>query len=122
LRFLIDENMPRSLATALAELGHTVANVRDVGLKGHPDTEVLAAAELSDAVIVTRDRGFVDVRNWSPTFRAGVLFDHLPDSTAAPAITAKVVRVVADRGQGSLVGTVTVLELGRALSRPARRA
>ncbi|MCV3213275.1 DUF5615 family PIN-like protein [Plectonema radiosum NIES-515] len=44
MNFLVDENMPRSLAPKIAALGFTVQDVRDIGLRGHPDSEVMEAA------------------------------------------------------------------------------
>jgi len=43
-RRVIDENLPRSLRDALLTKGLPARDVRDIGLKGHPDEEVLAAA------------------------------------------------------------------------------
>jgi hypothetical protein len=40
VKFLIDENMPRSLAGRIAELGFEVQDVRDIGLASHPDEEL----------------------------------------------------------------------------------
>ena len=49
--------MPRSLAPQIAAMGFTVADVRDIGLRGLPDSEVYNAAIAMDAIIITRDRG-----------------------------------------------------------------
>jgi hypothetical protein len=121
LNFLIDENMPRSLADQIRALGFTVHDVRDVGLRGHPDSEVLAAAIEGDAVIITRDRGFALENHWPPAFTAGVILVNLPDSSSASDISAKVVALVGKRIPESLLGSITILELHRALSRVVRR-
>ena len=52
--------MPRSLAPQIAALGFSVQDVRDIGLRGHPDNEVMDAAIASEAIIITRDRGLAD--------------------------------------------------------------
>jgi hypothetical protein len=44
LNILVDENLPRSLAPQIAELGFRVQDVRDIGLRGRSDTEVMATA------------------------------------------------------------------------------
>ena len=56
MNFLVDENMPRTLAPQIASLGFSVQDVRDIGLRGRPDTEVMDAAIANDAIIITRDR------------------------------------------------------------------
>ena len=36
--------MPRNLATAIIDIGFPAQDVRDIGLCGHPDTEVMQTA------------------------------------------------------------------------------
>jgi len=70
VKFLVDENMPRSLATTISAFGFLAQDVRDMGLCGRPDTEVMQLAMTFgrsetialDAIIITRDRGFADPR------------------------------------------------------------
>ncbi|HXG06379.1 MAG TPA: DUF5615 family PIN-like protein [Nitrososphaera sp.] len=121
MNFLIDENMPRSLATQIAALGFVVQDVRDIGLRGHPDSEVFDAAIAADAIIITRDRGFAVEKNWPAAFTAGVIFVNLPDSFSATEINARIIALVSKRRPESLLGAVTVVELHRALSRILRR-
>jgi len=64
MRFVVDENMPRAAAGEIANLGLSVDDARDTGLRGRPDEEVFAAASKSDAFIVTRDRGFAGSPAW----------------------------------------------------------
>ena len=121
MQLLIDENMPRSLCDELRALGFTVEDVRDIGLRGLPDEEVFRVAALTDAIIVTRDRGFTMERNWPPDFTAGVIFVNLPDDFSAKLINAKVITLLAKRLPASLLGSITFLESQRALSRVLRR-
>jgi predicted nuclease of predicted toxin-antitoxin system len=120
LNFLIDENMPRSLAPQIAALGFSVQDVRDIGLRGHPDNEVMDAAIAYDAIIITRDRGLADPRSWSETFTTGVIFVNLPDDTSAININAKILELLANRLPTSLQGALTTVEFRRALSRQVR--
>jgi Domain of unknown function (DUF5615) len=120
LNFLVDENMPRSLASQIAALGFTVQDVRDIGLRGHPDAEVMEAAIDADAIIITRDRGLADPRSWPEAFTAGVIFINLLDDTPASTVNAKILELLANRLPASLLGALTTLEFRRALSRPIR--
>ena len=121
MQLLIDENMPRSLCDELRALGFAVEDVRDIGLRGLPDEEVFRVAMLTDAIIVTRDRGFTIERNWPANFTAGVIFVNLPDDLSAKLINAKVIMLLAKRLPASLLGAITFLESQRALSRVLRR-
>jgi predicted nuclease of predicted toxin-antitoxin system len=121
LNLLIDENMPRSLAAKIAAMGFAVQDVRDIGLRGRPDSEIYEMATSVDAIIITRDRGFTNERNWPTTFTAGVIFVNLPETTPATVINAKIMSLLSQRLPVSLLGAVTVVELRRALSRSVRR-
>lgn len=121
MNFLIDENMPRSLAARIAALGFAVQDVRDAGLRGHSDDEVFDAAVAANAIIITRDRGFTVEKNWPQAFTAGVIFVNLPDNSAAAEINAKIITLISKRAPESLLGAITIVELHRALSRKARR-
>ncbi len=120
MKFLIDENMPRSLAGKIAELGFEVHDVRDIGLASHPDEEVMQAAIELDAIIITGDRRFADPRSWSDEFNSGVIFITLPEGTSAKVLISKIIDLIKDRHPDSLLGAYTVVELRRALSRPVR--
>lgn len=121
MNFLVDENMPRSLAPQIAALGFTVQDVRDIGLRGHPDPEVMEAAIAVDAIIITRDRGLADPRGWPENFTAGAIFINLPDDTPATSINAKIIELLSNRLPVSLLGAYTTLESRRALSRAITR-
>jgi Domain of unknown function (DUF5615) len=51
VNFLVDENMPRTLAPQIADLGFTVQDVRDIDLRARPDSEVMDTAIAADAII-----------------------------------------------------------------------
>ncbi len=121
MNVLVDENLPRSLASQIAALGFTVQDVRDIGLRGRPDTEVMAVATATDAVIITKDRGFTNAKTWDESFTAGVIFINLPDDLPASVVNAKIIELLAQRLPMSLLGAVTSVELRRALSRKVRR-
>jgi predicted nuclease of predicted toxin-antitoxin system len=120
VKFLVDENMPRSLAEKIAELGFEVRDVRDVGLTSHPDEEVMQMAIEMDAIIITADRLFADPRGWPEEFSAGVIFITLPEGTSVKVIIAKILDLLQTREPASLLGAYTVVELKRALSRRVR--
>ncbi|HLO87644.1 MAG TPA: DUF5615 family PIN-like protein [Nostocaceae cyanobacterium] len=120
MNFLVDENMPRSLAPQIAALGFAVQDVRDIGLRGHPDTEVMEAAISADAIIITRDRGLADPRSWPEDFTAGVIFINLPNDIPASIVNAKILQLLTTRLPDSLLGCFTTVETRRALSRLIR--
>ena len=56
--FLIDENVPSSVANVLRSLGHGVELVKDRLTAGTSDEVVAAAADDLDAIVVTVDKDF----------------------------------------------------------------
>ena len=113
--------MPRSLAAVIANSGFQADDVRDIGLRGKSDAEVLTAAAVLDAIVVTRDRGFKNDKEWPKDFSAGVILVNLPDDAPASLVIGQVVALLSKRLPESLLGAVTFVEPRRALSRIVRR-
>ncbi len=58
MRFLLDENFPKSATTWLSELGHEVLDVRGSEREGMTDNELFSYAQDAGAIILTTDRDF----------------------------------------------------------------
>ena len=58
MRFLVDENLSPRLADLLTACGHDAVHVRDLGLHGGSDADVMDQAVASDRVIVSADTDF----------------------------------------------------------------
>lgn len=54
-------------------LGCVVSRVQDLGMAGASDAEVYRQAQENDAVLVTTDRGFGDVRAYPPSSHRGII-------------------------------------------------
>ena len=57
MRFLMNENVPRSAISTLRERGHDVIAAKE-SLKGAADESVLAEAQSRECVLVTQDKDF----------------------------------------------------------------
>ena len=55
MRWLLDEMLSPALARALDDLGHDARTVREAGLAGTPDPDVLDAAVREQRVLVTEN-------------------------------------------------------------------
>ena len=58
MKFLVDAQLPPSLARWLREAGHEAEHVEDVGLREGSDGAIWAHALQSRAIIVTKDEDF----------------------------------------------------------------
>ena len=57
MRFLVEENLSPRICPILAAGGHLATHVRDEGLAGAADSQVLAAAATGGHILITADRG-----------------------------------------------------------------
>jgi len=60
-RFLVDENLPRSLVPELTALGYVAEHVYDIGMAGTKDPVVYAYAQAQQATIITGDKDFSNI-------------------------------------------------------------
>jgi len=73
VRFLIDEDLPRSTADLLRKYGHEAVDTRDIGLRGANDTDISAYARDNGLILVTGDFDFSDIRNYPPKQYPGLV-------------------------------------------------
>lgn len=58
MKFLLDENFPKSAERLLGELGHEVLDIRGTALQGTDDLTLFEIAQRNEAVLLTTDRDF----------------------------------------------------------------
>jgi predicted nuclease of predicted toxin-antitoxin system len=78
-KFVIDEDMPRSIGMILKEHGYNVMDIRDFGLRGAEDQEIYEFAQREQAVILTGDRGFGNILRFSLGNHFGIVVAHFPN-------------------------------------------
>jgi len=73
LKLLLDENIPPQVATELRQLDYDAIHLRDVGLKGKGDKEVIAYAIKTGRCLVTLDADFADIRHHPVGTHSGII-------------------------------------------------
>jgi predicted nuclease of predicted toxin-antitoxin system len=86
MRFLVDEDLPRSADSLLRKFGHDCFDARDVGLRGAKDPVVAAWAKSKGTGILTGDTDFLDVRKYPPADYAGIVVLRIPSWATATFI------------------------------------
>jgi len=81
MKIKLDENLPGSLSSVLAALGHDVETVQGERLQGASDSAVWTAAQREGRLLITQDIALSDVRFRAPGTHAGLLLVRL----AAPS-------------------------------------
>jgi predicted nuclease of predicted toxin-antitoxin system len=112
-RFLIDEDMPRSTAVVLRQAGHSVEDVRDVGLRGRSDQEIFQYAQAQGAVLLTADKGFSNVVRFPLGTHAGILVVRVPNELPTQTVNHEVLRALEDLEGEDLAGLLMIVEVGR---------
>jgi predicted nuclease of predicted toxin-antitoxin system len=111
-RFLVDENMPRTLAPALRSAGYDAEDARDVGLRGRPDSDVWAYAQAHSQTLITYDREFGNTLMY-PEPHAGIVvgdrIDHFAPDTQVRLILSGLTSL---QGQ-TLADAVVIVAPGR---------
>lgn len=78
MRFIIDADLPRSVADEIEEHGHEAVDVRDIGMSSARDEEIARFAFKERLCVLTADLGFADVRRYRPSEYDGIVVMRLP--------------------------------------------
>jgi predicted nuclease of predicted toxin-antitoxin system len=111
--FLIDEDLPRSLAPLLKQAGHVVEDVRDVGLRGRPDAEVFEAARARGMALLTGDVGFSNLLHFPLGTHSGIIVARLPNELPARRVNQGILEALGALGEEEIRGNLVIIEPGR---------
>jgi len=112
LRFITDEDVPRSTARVLRDAGFDAVDVRDVGLRGKSDDEVFRCAQEENRLIITCDMGFSNILNFPPSENHGILVVRIPDSEPIDVFNREALHAVQEVGD-NLSRHPAIIEVGR---------
>ncbi|MHB0976376.1 MAG: DUF5615 family PIN-like protein [Candidatus Aquicultorales bacterium] len=73
MRFLLDAGVPRSIQDFLRSQGHDALRLAEVGLLSADDKSVFAFSQSEQRLLITRERGFGDVREYPPGTHSGII-------------------------------------------------
>lgn len=114
MRFLVDEDLPRSTDSLLGQHGHEAVDIRDIGLRGASDAEIAAYAQKHRLCLLSGDIGFGDIRNYPPGKYFGIVVLRLPaKATSATILTLLKSLLVQTEIVNQLNGKLAIIELGR---------
>jgi predicted nuclease of predicted toxin-antitoxin system len=73
MRIKVDEDLPRLAAQWLRDRGYEASTVRDQEMSGWEDSDLWEAVQSEQRFLVTADKGFGDLRVYTPGTHGGVL-------------------------------------------------
>ena len=119
--FVVDEDLPRSIGRAVSTLGHKALDVRDCGLRGASDAEVLRFAVSNSAVVLTGDRGFGNLLRYPLGTHCGIVVLHLPNEIGPPEMSRILVEALVRLTPEDLAGNLTIIDANKTRITRARR-
>jgi predicted nuclease of predicted toxin-antitoxin system len=108
--FVADEQLPDALAAAVRESGHDAVTVKQAGLQGAADGDVLAFARQARALLITSDRGFGNLERYPLAIHAGIILLRLEPHLAYPRIIDRLLEVLSQYSIEQLAGGLTVVQ------------
>ncbi len=112
-RAVIDEDLPRIIGEALRELGWRVEDVRDVGLRGKSDAEVIRFARRRKAVLFTGDWGFGNIFQYPPSEEWGIVLLSYPNEVSVSVLARELQKALAQLRTSDIVHNLVIIEPGR---------
>lgn len=111
--YLVDEDLPRSLAQQLRAAGFEALDLRDVGLRGSPDEAVVAFAVGQVRTVITADVGIGNVLRFPLGSHAGIVVVRFPNDVRIGDLNAAIVTAVRMLNDIDLSGAVVSLSPAR---------
>ena len=112
MRFLTDEDIPRSTARILRDAGFDAVDVRDVGLRGKSDALVYAYAQREERLLITCDMGFSNILKFPPSQSMGLLVVRIADSEPIDRFNHEVLQAIVNVGE-NLHQHLAIVEIGK---------
>ncbi len=111
LEFLLDADMPKSSAQVIRSLGFEIEDVRDIGMRGAKDREIMDYAFKNNKIIITRDTDFGEVLRYPQ--HPGAIILRLPYGFTSKEINERLGEFFRSIVEKELLGTITIVELSR---------
>ncbi|MEK7396361.1 MAG: DUF5615 family PIN-like protein [Candidatus Poribacteria bacterium] len=121
LKFVIDEDMPRSTARILGSSGYDVKDIRDYGLRGADDLEVYQFAQDNQAIIVTGDMDFSNILKFPVGSHWGIIIAHFPNEVSNDEINRQLLNRLIEFKEDDFIGNLVIIEPGKVRIRSKQR-
>ena len=113
VKFVIDEDMPRSTGVALVEQGYEVKEVRDHNHRGSGDEEIYSFAKQEKTILLTGDLGSSNIFRFPLGQHYGIVVARFPTEMGPKEINREIVASPKDLREKDFKGNLIILEPGR---------
>ena len=81
MRFLADENIPKSLIGAIRRKGHSIMDLKEENLLGISDDQLIKIAKNEERIIITFDKDFSDLNHFPLKKHKGIVLLRYKDKS-----------------------------------------
>ncbi|MFH0802795.1 MAG: DUF5615 family PIN-like protein [bacterium] len=120
MKFLIDEDLPRSLSKILEDQGFEVLDVRDCGLRGENDEAIFRFAQDAQAILFSGDVGFGNLLRFPVGSHFGIVIVHFPNEISSIKLNNHILNALKTLSEDDLKENLIILEPGRLRMRRKR--
>ncbi|PZV11038.1 MAG: hypothetical protein DCF20_20255 [Pseudanabaena sp.] len=110
LRFLIDEDCPLSLENLLNSKGYDTIHVKTSGLSGTKDPELFMFAQKEQRIIISRDLGWANIKNYPPNSHCGLIILRFPFEAIVMEIRQVVEQFIDCVDLSEIVGAIVIVD------------
>ncbi|EFK97826.1 hypothetical protein LDC_0110 [sediment metagenome] len=83
IKFLVDEDLPRSAVNLIRTFGHLADGVNELGLRGSKDKQIADYVIKNGYCILTGDYDFSHVLNYPPKNYHGIIVLYIPGNSTS---------------------------------------
>lgn len=110
LKFVIDEDIPRSTGIILKENGYDILDIRDHGLRGEKDEKIYEFAQENGAVVLTGDRGFGNTQRFQLGEHNGIVVTNFPNEMPTSMINQQLLVRLKHINEDDYKGNVIIID------------
>lgn len=110
LKFVIDEDIPRSTGIILKENGHDILDIRDHGLRGEKDEKIYEFTQENGAVVLTGDRGFGNTQRFPLEEHNGIVVTNFPNEMPTSMINQQLLVRLKHINEDDYKGNVIIID------------
>ena len=111
MKFLIDADCPRSIASPIKKSGHEVLDIRDIKPNA-PDQEIYELIKKDGYILITRDTDFGNILRYPVTSKCGIILLRMHLLPIAE-ITKVLADFIAKVNEKELLGCLSVIRKDR---------
>lgn len=113
LKFIIDEDLPRSTTTILIENEYDAIDIRDYNLRGKSDQEIFQFAQHNKAVLITGDIGFGNILHFPIKSHHGIVILCFPNKMSNMEINRQLIKRLKELPKEDLHGNLIIIKPGQ---------